>query len=352
MPDNFGLDGWGGGHYKKLKIKNEKVKIEKFEDIFSLKSLLQSWEEFKAGKTHKADVAEFASRLISNLYSLHYDIMQETYEHGGYTHFKINDQKPRDIHKASVRDRVVHHALCRALYPYFDRKFISDSYSCRIGKGSHRALRRFAAFARRESRNNTLTAWSLNCDIKKCFASIDHPLLKSLLKKHISCPRLLVIMCSVIDSFSINQSGKGIPLGNLTSQLFVNIYLHELDVYAKRILKVRSYIRYADDFTILFSDKDRLMETLPRIGDFLEERLLLELRPNDRPIRTIHSGVDFLGWVHFSDHRVLRAKTKWRMLTRLERSASHAALASYWGLLSHGNAHKLSDIVKERFVLP
>ena len=94
------------------------------------------------------------------------------------------------------------------------------------------------------------------------------------------------------------------------------------------------------------------METLPRVGDFLEERLLLELRPNDRPIRTIPSGVDFLGWVHFPDHRILRAKTKWRMLLNLENSTSRAALASYLGLLSHGNAHKLSDVIKEKFVLP
>lgn len=287
-------------------------------------------------------MAEFASRLMSNLYSLHYDIVRGIYEHGGYAHFKINDQKPRDIHKASVRDRIVHHALYRALHPYFDHKFIFDSYSCRVGKGSHRALRRFTAFARRESRNNTRTVWSLNCDIKKCFASVDHLLLKSLLKKHISCLRLFAVTCSIIDSFSINQSGKGIPLGNLTSQLFVNIYLHELDVYAKRTIKARSYIRYADDFAILSSDKDWLMEALLRIGDFLEERLFLELRSNDRPIRTIHSGVDFLGWVHFSDHRVLRTKTKLKMLAKLNR-ASEYSIMSYKGLLKHGNAHELSE---------
>lgn len=310
-----------------------------------MSQLAASWREFSAGKRRKADVAEFAFKFADNTSRLHREIISGDYCHGGYNHFTIKDQKTRDIHKAPVRDRIVHHALYRALYPYFDRKFIFDSYSCRLDKGSHRALRRFATFVRRESLNNIRTVWSLNCDIKKCFASIDHSLLKSLLAKHMTCPRLFGVLCSVIDSFSVGRNNfKGIPLGNLTSQLFVNIYLHELDNYAKRVLGVRSYIRYADDFVFLSPDKSLLKAILSQVANFLEEKLLLQLRPNNRPIRTVFSGVDFLGWIHFPDHRVLRTQTKWRMFLNLER-ASRSALASYRGLLSHGNARKLESIL-------
>lgn len=237
------------------------------------------------------------------------------------------------------------HALYRALYPYFDRKFIYDLYSCRLGKGTLRALKRFDVFVRRESHNHARTVWVLSCDIRKCFASVDHQILKNTLARHITCRKTLGVLNSVIDSFHTHQVGKGIPLGNLTSQLFINIYLNELDQCVKWVFKVCSYIRYADDFVIMSPDRDRLLELLPKIGDFLEEHLLLQLRPNDWPIRTIFSGVDFLGWVNFPNHRVLRNTTKWRMFRRLERSASRATLASYHGLLSHGNARKLQVAV-------
>lgn len=299
-----------------------------------------------AGKRQKTDVADFSARFVSNLYQLHDDLIAGRYVHGGYSYFKINDQKPRDIHKASVRDRIVHHALHRALYPYFDRKFIFDSYSCRVNKGTHRALERFEDIARRESHNRAQTVWVLKCDVKKCFASIDHGILKSILQKHIYCTRTFAVLASVIDSFQVGQKGKGIPLGNLISQLFVNIYLNELDQVMKRIFCAKRYVRYADDFVILSRDKAWLEELLPRIGEFLNERLFLDLRLDERPIQTVASGVDFLGWVHFSDHRVLRDKTKWRMFKNLERRFSPEALSSYLGLLGHGNAWNLAEKIK------
>ena len=318
--------------------------IPPFNKIFSANNLLTSWKQFLRGKKEKIDVAEFSLRLTSHLFELERDLLTGSYRHGGYIYFTINDLKPRDIHKASVRDRIVHHALYSALYPYFDRKFIYDSYSCRIGKGTHRALDRFATFARRESGAHCHTVWALSGDIKKCFASVDHCVLKSILRRHVTCPRLTAVLDSIIDSFSTSNN-KGIPLGNLTSQLFINIYLNELDHHIKRNLKAKYYIRYADDFIIMSHDKDWLWELLPRIGEFLGDRLLLELRPNARPFRTVSSGVDFLGWVHFSHHRVLRSATRWRMLRKLERFHSPAVISSYLGLLSHGNTRALSDIV-------
>jgi len=323
-----------------------KYEIPKFEEIFSFRNLLRAWTAFNYKKRKKADVAEFAARLADNLRGLERDILGGRYKHGGYTHFKISDPKPRDIHKASVRDRVVHHAIYAALYPYFDRYFIYDSYSCRKNKGTHRALRRFAIFARKEGANGTKTVWVLTCDIAKCFASVDHDILFSLLRKRVAYQRLFNVLEEIVKSFvSDPERKKGIPLGNLTSQLFINVYLNELDQFMKRDLKIRRYIRYADDFAMLSRDKDMLLEYLPKIADFLEERLGLTLHPKKIVFKTVVSGVDFLGWVHFTDHRVLRTKTKQRMQRRLLGEPKAAAIASYAGLLTHGNAHKLRKSV-------
>ncbi len=337
--ESFGILGGGYRHAEIQYIINGV--IPPFKEIFSVGHLFKSWNEFRVGKHQKADIAEFSTHLVEHLQCIHKDMLAGVYIHGQYIRFWVNDHKLREIHKAPVRDRIVHHALYRTLYPYFDRKFIYDSYSCRLGKGTFRALKRFDVFVRRESHNHTRTVWVLSCDIKKCFASVDHRILKNILARHIVCPKTLNVLNSVIDSFHTKQAGKGIPLGNLTSQLFINIYLNELDQCMKRTYKVRSYIRYADDFIIMSSDRDRLLELLPKIGDFLEEHLSLQLRSNDWPIQTVASGVDFLGWVNFLNHRVLRNTTKWRMFRRLERSTSKATLASYHGLLGHGNGYKL-----------
>jgi len=152
-----------------------------FNSIISVENLLLAWQEFKSGKTKKRDVQEFELRLMDNILALHTDLKNKTYRHGGYHHFRISDPKPRDIHKASVRDRLVHHAIYRILYPYFDKRFIADSYSCRIGKGTHKALSRFRSFAYKVSRNNTRTCWVLKCDIRKFFANIDYDILITLL---------------------------------------------------------------------------------------------------------------------------------------------------------------------------
>lgn len=322
--------------------------IPSFEDIFSTYNLFLAWESFKKGKNHKKDVADFSMNLFSNLYLLHTEIISGKYKHNGYTHFKVNDPKQRDIHKAGVRDRIVHHALYNALYPYFDKKFIFDSYSCRLDKGTHRAIKRFEYFLRKESRGYIKTVWIMKCDIRKCFASVDHGVLIYFLQKHIHCPKLFAVLCSVVESFStnnINDSKKGIPLGNLTSQLYINIYLHELDFYIKHKLNIKRYIRYADDFVIVSNNKLELQNLLQLIAVKLKSDLKLDLHPQKVHIRSLFSGVDFLGWVHFPRYRVLRTVTKKRMFRTLSDNLSSASKESYLGLLSHGNAYKISSII-------
>jgi RNA-directed DNA polymerase len=335
-----------------------------YEAIISLENLLQAWNEFRRGKRKKLDVQKFERELADNILTLHEDLKNQTYRHGGYHHFKISDPKPRDIHKASVRDRLVHHAIYRILYPFFDRTFIYDSYSCRSGKGTHKAINRFRSFGYQVSQNHTRTAWVLKCDIKKFFASIDHQTLLQLVCGHIARQHVILnvidreqitplcysiadsrntwLLGKVISSFSTpGKAGVGLPLGNLTSQLFVNIYMNEFDQFVEHRLKVRHYIRYADDFVILSRNREWLYNLVSQIQDFLRNHLCLELHPNKVFMKTIASGVDFLGWVHFPDHRVLRTTTKRRMIRRIQEAKKSATIQSYFGLLKHGNTRKL-----------
>lgn len=285
--------------------------------------------------------------FMDNILVLHRDLVERTYQHGSYHAFKINDPKPREIHKASVRDRLVHHAVCRILYPYFDQQFIHDSYSCRVGKGTRRANNRFREVARKISRNDTRTAWVLKCDIRKFFANIDHGILTSILRRHVKDDDIVQLLGLIINSFHTPyHPAIGLPLGNLSSQLLVNVYMNEFDQFVKRKLKIPYYVRYADDFIILHERKQFLVDLLPKISQFLETELRLSLHPKKVFIKTVSSGVDFLGWVHFSHHRVLRTSTKRRMMKKVKQSQSKEILTSYLGILTHGNAHELAQRVK------
>lgn len=316
--------------------------LHKFNSIISVENLLAAWREFVDGKRGKLDVQEFQSHLMNNILELHDDLKNGLYKHSLYTAFKISDPKPRDIHKAEVRDRLLHHAIYRKIYPFFDRTWIADSYSCRLDKGTHRAMNRFQAFAFKVSKNNTRTCFVLKCDIRKFFASIDQEILINILRRYIPDVRIIELISEIVHSFQSKGPGIGLPLGNLTSQLLVNIYMNEFDQHAKHKLKCRYYVRYADDFVILSENRKELEMLIPTIRDFLKVRLKLDLHPDKVYIKTFASGVDFLGWIHFKDHRVLRNATKKRMIRNLAAERSEPRVISYRGLLLHGNAHKLS----------
>jgi RNA-directed DNA polymerase len=314
-----------------------------YKDTISLENLLLAWQEFIKGKKNRKDVQEFQRNLMQNIISLHNDLKGMTYAHSSYEAFTISDPKPRNIHKASVRDRLVHHAIYRKLYSLFNKKFIHNSYSCRLGKGTHRAIRQFQKYANKVSGNHTKTAWILKCDIRKFFASIDQDILMTILDREIKDKDILWLLEVIIKSFYSTEIGKGLPLGNLTSQLLVNIYMNEFDLYVKHKIRAKYYVRYADDFVVIDSDKDRLVGILAIFHKYLNEKLKLTLHPDKIHIKTIASGVDFLGWVHFSDHRVIRTSTKNRMFRNLNNPTrfSKESLASYIGLLKNGNTWRL-----------
>lgn len=312
--------------------------------MVSMENLLCAWQEFVRGKRMRADVQMFELHLMDNLLRLNERLAQMTYVHGSYEAFTVSDPKTRSIHKATVCDRVLHRAVYRMLNPFFDGTFIADSFSCRNGKGTHKALDRFRSFAFQASLNHTRTAWVLKCDVRKFFASIHHAALLRLLDERIADKRIVRLLGRIIGSFSSTHPGIGLPLGNLTSQLFANVYMNPLDQFAKHFLKARFYIRYADDFVILSPDREYLRAALHVVRQFLHDHLRLELHPRKITITTVASGVDFLGWVHFPDHRVLRGATRRRMVKSLANNPNAQTIASYMGLLTHGNTFEIARL--------
>jgi len=285
--------------------------------------------------------------LEDNIFSLYNELKNKTYRHSNYTSFYIKDPKLRKIQKAIVKDRVLHHAIFIILYPVFDKSFVHDSYSCRINKGTHRAINRLNSFARKISKNNTRTCFILKCDIKKYFDSINQDILINLIKEKIKDENTIWLIEKIIKSFS-----KGLPLGNITSQLLANIYLGELDKFVKHKLKIKYYVRYCDDFVVLDENYTKLKILITAVNDFLNRNLKLRLHPNKISIGKYHKGVDFLGYVSFPHFRVLRTKTKNRMLKKAKESRNIETLNSFLGLLKHCKSCKLKmKLLKSFFVL-
>ena len=185
----------------------------------------------------------------------------------------------------------------------------------------------------------------MKCDIRKFFASVDHFVLAQLLEERLEDRRFVRLLIEIIGSFS-TRPGKGIPLGNLTLQLFANIYMHPFDQFVKHELCIRNYVRYADDFLLLSTDRCELELILDTVKVFLSSQLALEIHPDKVFLKTIASGMDFLGWVHFPHHRVLRTKTKKRMMRRVRVHPKEPTLQSYLGMLRHGNTHILSKNIR------
>jgi len=337
-----------------------------FDEIISLKNLFSAWDAFKRGKENKVDVQEFALSLENNIYRLHSELKNDSYRHSNYTSFYINDPKLRAINKAQVRDRVLHHAIMQKIEPNFDKRFIFDSYSSRKDKGTHRAVNRLHQFCWKLSKNNTKTVWVLKCDIRKFFDSVDHEILLFLIAKVIGDKRLFNLIREIISSLNTDSSEdekRGIPLGNLTSQLFSNIYMNPFDQYVKRDLKENYYLRYADDFVIVSCDRTHLEGLVPKIEGYLADKLVLQLHDRKVTITKFSQGIDYLGYVIFPYHKVLRTKTKRRVVRKVKEKKAQfdqqrisekkleQSIQSYFGILSHcrgkGVRDEIEEIVKE-----
>jgi retron-type reverse transcriptase len=296
-------------------------------EIASFASLYEASRLARKGKRGKASCATFEMNIEEELFCLQEELIAKTYRPGPYREFTIYDRKPRKISAAPYRDRVVHHALCRVIEPIFERSFIHDSYACRPGKGTHQAVNRFTEYARRYK-------YVLKMDIRKYFPSIDHKILHHKISRKIKCRDTLELIELIIDGsnrqeeisvyfpgdglFTPWERRKGIPIGNLTSQFFANLYLNDLDHYAKETLGCRCYIRYVDDITVFDDDKQRLWDIKSRLAELLAGDRL-SLHPDKTFVVPVTEGVDHLGYRIFPTHRRLRQDNVWRFLRKMRR---------------------------------
>ncbi len=324
-----------------------------YESIISTSNLLSAWEKFRKGKRGRKDVQEFEWSLEPKLFQLHRDLKSHRYQHGTYHTFYIQDPKQRIISKATVRDRIVHQALFNILNPIFEASFIATSFSCRVGKGTHKGVEAVHRMIRRVSCNYTSPCFILKCDIKKFFRSVNHEVITKTFAKRIKCQDTLWLLGQIVSSFP-----DGMPIGNLTSQLFANIYMNEFDQFTKQVLGVKHYARYTDDFVVVSASQEYLENLLEPIQDFLARELDLELHPNKVSIRKYKQGADFLGYVILPHHRQLRTKTKRRMFKRINQllnkrevglissNAFNQSLESYFGVLGHGDHFTLEQKIR------
>jgi len=342
-----------------------KVHHSIFDSLVLPEPLFIAWEEFRKGKQSRKDVMQFETRLEQNLFQLQRELQAGTYKHGSYSAFTICDPKQRRIHKATVRDRIVHHAVFAGLNPIFEPTFIAHSFSCRKNKGTHRGVDALGRMLRQVSRNSTKPCLALKCDIHKFFASVDHSILLEVLKRKIKDEKMMRLLEEIIGSFSTVDTTlfdrKGIPIGNLTSQLFANVYMNEFDQFMKQTLKVKHFVRYTDDFVIVSDDENYLKSLLPAIQSFLEQTLHLSLHPHKVTMRKFKQGIDFLGYVLLPHHRALRAKTKQRITRKLNEKTTavsvglisqeraEQSLQSYLGVLSHADCYILSQDLRNQF---
>jgi len=236
-----------------------------YEKIISLKNLIFAYKKARKGKTKKNYVKEFEENLAYNLKILHDELKAQTYKPKLLITFILRDPKTRKISKSDFRDRIVHHALVRIIEPIFDKTFIYDSCANRKGKGNLFAVKRFYSFMRKVSRNGKINGWfnknqvkgyCLKADIKHYFQEVDRKILLEILSKKIKCEKTIWLIQQILDNF---DNEKGMPLGNLTSQFFANVYLNELDQFIKHKLRAKFYIRYVDDFVLMNSSKEKLV---------------------------------------------------------------------------------------------
>jgi retron-type reverse transcriptase len=257
-----------------------------FDKTFTIDNLYNAYLDARTGKRSKRACFEFEKNLGENIYNLHRDINNGTYEIDSYFKFIIYEPKRREIHAPSFKDIVVQHAIYRIIYDIFDRSFINTSFACRIGYGTHRASKYTRDCMRKCNGND----YSLKLDIKKFFYSIDRKILRKLIEKKIKDKRLVDMMML----FANLETSTGIPIGNLLSQLFALIYLNTLDHFIKRDLKIRYYVRYVDDFLLIGLTRDECLDLRKIIIEFIKKKLNLELSKST--IQKIKKGVNFCGY--------------------------------------------------------
>ncbi len=301
-----------------------------YNQLCSTENLRLAYQKARKGKSAKWYVKEFESDLDNNLLKLQKELSTMTYEPKPLKQFIIRDPKTRVISASNFRDRVVHHALCNTIEPVFEKIFIHDSYANRKDKGTHAALERFDYFKRKVSHNgkllpnardnNMVYGYILKADIKHYFDSVDHEVMMHIISKKVRDEKVLCLAKKILDNHYCKTPGKGMPIGNLTSQFFANVYLNELDYFVKHKLKAKYYIRYVDDFVTLHESKETLEFCKLQISDFLKS-IKLELHPQKSKVISLHKGVNLLGFRVFYNYKLPKKSNIRRMEHKINRFA-------------------------------
>jgi len=294
-----------------------------YERLCSTENIDLAHRRARKGKTLKPYVVEFEKHLKENLLQLRTELLMQTYKPKNLETFILRDPKTRKISKADFRDRVIHHAICNIIEPILDKTFIHDSYANRIGKGTLNAIKRFEFFRRKASKNNTSACYVLKADIKHYFQNVKHRILIDLLRRKIKDENIIWLIKIILENHQTDKSGEGMPLGNLTSQFFANVYLNELDQYIKHDLRAKYYIRYVDDFVIFSHHKEGLEEYKQKINLFLKKELQIELHPEKTRIINIKQGIPFLGLKIFPYHKTLLKRNKRKFQNKLKLLEEH-----------------------------
>lgn len=336
-----------------------------FPAIYDFESLYRGHLKARLGKRNRPAVMHFEQDLESNLIQLQNELIWDQYQTGRYHRFHVFEPKKREIASVPYRDRVVQHSLVAQLEPLWDPCFIDHSYACRTGRGMHRGADAAQGMLRKVQREHE-QVYVLKADVSKYFASVDHGVLKSILRRKIRCNRTYELCANIIDSgiHPATLAPKGLPIGNLTSQLWANVYLHELDLYAKHQIKARHYVRYMDDFVIVHHDKAWLHEARRELEQFLWDSL--RLTTNDKtqvfPVAQRQGrGLDFLGYHIWPTHRRLRKDSIRRIkrsLKRLQRQYAEGSITlelvrqtvqSWIAHANHADTQGLQESVLDQF---
>ncbi|MGJ3252715.1 MAG: reverse transcriptase domain-containing protein [Elainellaceae cyanobacterium] len=343
-----------------------------YPQITTFENLLDAAKKAQRQKRYRDPVLAFNYNLEHELLQLQRELQSKTYQPGGYKTFEIYEPKRRLISAAPYRDRVVHHALCNIIVPIFDRTFISTTYANRIGYGSHRALRQFVHYARS-------SRYVLQCDICKYFPSIDIAILKQLIRRKLKCRDTLWLIDTILDTPSNIESPidyfpgdslltplerpKGLPIGNLTSQFFANVYLNGFDRFIKETLNVSKYLRYVDDFSLFSDNCDFLQNCRSQIETYLAS-LRLKIHPIKSQLTQTRYGAIFVGFrvlpdrIRVRNHNLQTGRRRLKRLQtayasgRLSEEEIARSLQSWNAHLTHGNTWRLRQHIFNNIDLP
>lgn len=332
-----------------------------YPQIVEFANLFLAARQAQKGKRFRDNVLDFNYHLETELIKLQKELTNKTYQPGNYRTFHLTGIKSRLISAAPYPDRVVHHALCNIIVPIFEHTFIPDSYANRIGFGTHRALRRFTHFARN-------SRYVLQCDIRKYFPSIDHIVLKQLLRRKIKCVDTLWLIDTIIDNSNEQEPvieyfpgddlltpvtrRRGLPIGNLTSQFFANIYLNGFDHFVKEQLRASKYVRYVDDFALFSDDWEFLTSARLAIEEYLAQ-LRLQVHPIKSQLFETKIGATFLGFRVFPDRIRVRntnlhlARQRLKRLQadyacgKIDQEKVNQSIQSWFAHLEHGDTWRL-----------